>query len=350
MGKAVRHGGAKSFVDRIRSISFAEVAREANRPISVAIVGDAELRMIAREALFSTGEALPTLPNALPEPAFVQEYDAMSEEAQFPRLPNAFDFVLDVSGNREGAPDGTVIYTIADLGGWEKTLDRIVEDQSRISLALARNFPVFRRRVAQRIISQTATTNAQFSLITGVAAAFPILSWIGLPAFGLSDILVLTKNQIMMTLQLAAAYGLSLDYKDRMKEIAPILLNAFGWRAVARELVGAIPGIGFVFRAMVSYAGTATIGKAVQTYYETGEKLSAAQVKRLYKETYEASREKIRALAASLRRNKTAENGGGGNRKRLPAPAVAPANLETDSDVLPVDFEPIEVGERSEAR
>ncbi|HLK57950.1 MAG TPA: hypothetical protein VKU00_15390, partial [Chthonomonadaceae bacterium] len=249
MGKPVRHGGPKSFLDRVRGVKLSEIIREANRPISIAIVGEAEARAEARRALYTPAEGLPQQATLLPEPAFVQEYDAMSEEANFPRQPKAFDFVLDLSGNREGAPEGTLIYSVAELGGWEQTLDRIVNDQPKLAIALARNFPVLRRRVSQHIITQTATTNAQFSLLTGIAAAFPLLSLIGWAAFDLSDILVLTKNQIMMTMQLAAANGLSLDYKSRMKELAPILLNAFGWRAIARELVGAIPGIGFLFRA-----------------------------------------------------------------------------------------------------
>ena len=66
-----------------------------------------------------------------------------------------------------------------------------------------------------------------------------------LPVNALSDIVILTKNQALMTLRLAAAYGLSLEYKSRLKEIGPILGNAFGWRAVAREIVGVLP-FGFV--------------------------------------------------------------------------------------------------------
>ena len=53
-------------------------------------------------------------------------------------------------------------------------------------------------------------------------------------------------------------------------------------------------------------------------------------MKRLYKEAYAASREKVRALASALRSKKGGGSGGGGARKRLPAPAVAPSSIETD--------------------
>src|SRR5262249_20755394 len=154
--------------------------------------------------------------------------------------------------------------------------------------------------------------NAQFALLTGISQAIP-LTGIFLPVNALSDIVVLTKNQAMMTLRLAAAYGLSVDYKSRMKELAPILGNAFGWRAVARELAGVIPGVGFLVRATIAYAGTVTVGKAAQLYYETGETVTNAQVRRIYQEAYEASREKVRAIAESVRGGR----GGGGGRRRL---------------------------------
>jgi uncharacterized protein (DUF697 family) len=332
-------GGAKGFWDIIKSVSVAEIAREANRPLSVAVVGTPERRAEAMQRLFAAEEqarnAEIVKARALPEPPFVQGFDGMSEEAQFPRQAGVFDLVIDVGGGREGAPEGTLIYSVVELGGWEQTLDRILEDRPELALPLARNFPVFRKRVAQRLITQTATANAQFALVTGVAEALPITA-ILLPVNSLSDIVILTKNQVMLTLRLAAAYGLSVDYKSRMKELAPILANAFGWRAIARELVGAVPFIGFLPRAMIAYAGTVTVGKAAQFYYETGETVTTSQVKRLYQEAYEASREKVRALAETLRGGRG--GGGGGGRKRLPAksgngatpPEEAPPALEAE--------------------
>ncbi len=309
--------GPKGFWGVIKSVSVVEIAREANRPVSVAVIGPPERRKEAIEALY--GKDMPGVVSeaqalALPEPSFVQGYDAMTEAAHFPRQPGIYDLVIEVgSGSREGAPEGTPIYSIVELGGWESTLDRILDDKPDLMLALARNFPVFRRRAAQRLIAQTAGVNAQFALITGIAEQVPLLGSIVLPGSALSDIIVLTKNQIMMALRLAAAYGLEVDYKSRMKELIPILGNAFGWRAVARELVGAVPMVGFIPRAMIAYAGTVTVGRAAQLYYETGEQVTASQARRLYREAYIASRERVRVLAANLR------NGRGGGSKRTPA-------------------------------
>lgn len=304
----VRIGGPKDFWNRIKSISVAEIAREANRPISVAIVGDEAGRNDIMSALFKTAG---TSEHALPESPYVRQYRSMSATDGFPQVPDVFDFVIDVGGGRTDAESATIIYSIPDIGGWDSTLKRIFEDRNDLCLSLARNFPAFRKTAAEQVIQQTAMTNAEFSLITGVASAFPLFELV-LPANALSDILVLTKNQIMMSLRLAAIYGLEVNYRTRMKDLMPIFINAFGWRAIARELVGAVPAVGFIFRAMISYAGTVTVGKAAQMFYENGESVTRTQAQRIYNDAYQGSKERIRSLAARVRTSKR------GNSSKLP--------------------------------
>ncbi len=314
------YGGAKGFWERLKSISVAEIAKEADRPLHIALIGAADVRAEAHHALFTDPGSIALNTRMLPAAPALHGYEALTEAANFPAQPGLFDFVIDLgSGSREGLPAGTPVYSIRDLGGWEATLDRIIEDRPDIELALARNFPLFRGRVAQRIINATALTNAQFTLLTGIAAAFPLTA-ILLPVNSLSDIVILTKNQIMMTLRLAAAYGLEVDYKSRMKEVAPILANAFGWRAIARELVGAVPIVGVLAKPAISYAGTVTVGKAAQVYYQTGENLSATQMRRIYKEAYAASRDKLRVLASAVR-SKRKQGKANAELPALPAPA-----------------------------
>jgi uncharacterized protein (DUF697 family) len=323
-----RVGSPKGFLDIVKSVSINDIAKEANRPVSVAIVGDEARRLTAMEALFSgdpTGKELPKT-RALPESPFVQAFDTMTDEAGFPRTPGVFDLVIDVGGGRRDMPVGTPVYSVAELGGWTDTLERILDDKPDLALPLARSFPVFRRSVTQRIIAQTSTANAQFSLLTGVTAQFPLLA-IALPVNSLSDVVILTKNQAMMVLRIAAAHGLSLDYRSRLKELVPLVGNALGWRTVARQFAGLIPVFGILARGMIAYAGTVTIGRAAQLYYETGEHVTAAQVRRIYAEAYEASRERVKAIAASLRSGKGGDGGGGGPRLALP---VAPQPVEQE--------------------
>ena len=86
-----RIGSTKDFWGTLKSISVAQIAREAHRPLSVAIVGAAELRSQARKALYTTPLPLPEKGVALPEPSYLQEYESTSEEAGFPR--DAIDLV-----------------------------------------------------------------------------------------------------------------------------------------------------------------------------------------------------------------------------------------------------------------
>ena len=322
-------GSAQDFWNTIKGISVNDIVREASRPISLALVGTADLRAVARVALFAAPSNSEQTGNSLPEPSFLQEFDSTAGEDGFPQAANLFDLVIDVGGGRKEAPEGSRIYSINELGGWESTLDRILEDRPDIALALARNFPAFRRRVANNVIVLTATANAQFALVTGITSAFPVLGVL-LPVNGLSDTLMLTKNQIMMTLRLAAAYGLDINFKARIKELAPLLINAFGWRAIARELVGAVPVVGFVARAGIAYAGTVTVGKSAMIYYETGENISKAQLRRWYQEALESSKEKIKALADTVRRR-------GSKQKALPAPTNSADIIETELRDLPVE-------------
>ncbi len=305
-----RVGNPKDFWKVLKSISASEIADEANCVLKLAIVGDTAQREEVVRYLYATPTVAANLtsevnPSERAPYFIVQEYDDFSSEKGFPQQPQAFDFILDAGADRLNAPAANLIYTINDFGGIDNTLERIMEDKPEWKMALARNFPVLRKRVGDFLINQTSVVNAEFSLLTGITAAFPITG-ILLPVNALSDIVVLTKNQAMLALRLAAIYDLPVDYIKRSKELAPILGNAFGWRAIAREIVGMIPVGGMVAKAMIAYAGTATIGHAAQVYYETGENLNREQLKRIYQSAYIASRGKVKVLAERLRRNRPA--------------------------------------------
>lgn len=350
-------GGVQGFWKVLKSVSIGEISREANRPLSVAIVGSKDSRTEATEALYrgftareESGEAITEngrlvagqiVRHNMPESPFVQGFDDTSPESTFPQQSGVFDLVIDVGGGRVGAPDGVVIYSMQELGGWDGMLERILDDRPELGLALARNFPVFRQKVAQREIIRTATANAQWAVVTGLTDSLPPTA-ILLPVHGLSDLIVLTKNQTMLVLRLAAAYGLPIDYRSRMKELGPVIANGFGWRAIARELVGIVPIVGFLARATIAYAGTVTVGKAAQLYYETGETVSGVQLKRLYREAYESSRERVRSIAEALRRGR---GGGGGRKASLAAnqtgtgmPPLEAAPLGLEPGIEPIRF------------
>ena len=70
---------------------------------------------------------------------------------------------------------------------------------------------------------------------------------------------------------LAGASDRPVGYREQKAEIASVLVGAFGWRAIARELVGNIPlGGGLLPKAAIAYAGTRVVGMSMERYYRIG--------------------------------------------------------------------------------
>ena len=95
-----------------------------------------------------------------------------------------------------------------------------------------------------------------------------------------TDTAFLTMNQIRMALLMAGAYGNTIGYTEQKAQIAVIAAGAFGWRALARELVGKIPlGGGLIPKAAVAFAGTYVVGLGLEKVNRTGAR-SVAIAKR----------------------------------------------------------------------
>jgi uncharacterized protein (DUF697 family) len=122
-----------------------------------------------------------------------------------------------------------------------------------------------------------------------------------LPTTAIGDIVILAKNQAMMLFRLAAAHNLPLDLTSRSPDLAPLLGNAFGWRALARQLVAVVPGgVGVAARGAIAYAGTVALGEALRRLYALGQKPNRAQVARLYRESLTEARDVAKSIAGRL--------------------------------------------------
>ena len=119
---------------------------------------------------------------------------------------------------------------------------RILKKREDLMLPLARHLYPFRKPAAHKIIRAVAKENAMFCLATALPDIVPSLASIpwAVGEFG-SDTAFLTMNQIRMAFQLAAASDRPIGYREQKSEIASIIAGAFGWRALARELVGKVP-------------------------------------------------------------------------------------------------------------
>jgi hypothetical protein len=171
-------------------------------------------------------------------------------------------------------------------------------------LPLARNLYPFRRQAANRIIRSVAKENALFCLATALPDVVPGLAWIpwAVGEFG-SDAAFLTMNQIRMAFYLAAASDRPVGYREQRNEIASMVAGAFGWRALARELVGKVPfGGGLIPKAGIAYAGTVAVGVSLERLYRVGYGFTREERKAVYEEAYENGRQIARMLLENLRR------------------------------------------------
>ena len=82
-----------------------------------------------------------------------------------------------------------------------------------------------------------------------------------------SDLPIMCANQAMLALDIAAAYGRDVSL-ERAAELAGVLGAGFAWRALARTLVGLVPGIGGLLKAGVGYGGTVATGRALRLRLE----------------------------------------------------------------------------------
>jgi uncharacterized protein (DUF697 family) len=116
-----------------------------------------------------------------------------------------------------------------------------------------------------------------------------------MPLTAAGDMVMLTRNQVLLLLRIAAAYGRDTDLRARARELLPVVGSAFGWRALARELLGLVPGgIGVVVKGAVAYAGTYTVGKGAAIFYSTGRTLPDARLRQLYKASFREALTRIR--------------------------------------------------------
>jgi hypothetical protein len=166
----------------------------------------------------------------------------------------------------------------------------------------------FRNAATQHVIRAVAKENALFSLATALPDVVPSLVSIpwAIAEFG-SDAAFLTVNQIRMAFLLAAASDRPVGYREQASEIASIIAGAFGWRAIARELIGKIPfGGGLIPKAGVAWAGTFVVGLSIERLYRLGYGFTRAERRAVYEDAYEHGRQIARMLLSGLQERRVA--------------------------------------------
>jgi hypothetical protein len=265
-------------------LSAEEVLKRAEKPIHFGLVADNSGAYAEMEAFLASDN--------LPGEERAQRLLHV-HRAHEPEPPSQVDLVMYEPGL--ACPQGA--FTM-HRGDPERTVEEILDEKPDFALPLARQYPAFRAAVVERIIHEVSRENALFAVATALPNVVPNL--IELPwLFGefASDTAFLTANQLRMAFQIAAACGKNVGVMEQKFEVLGIAGSAFGWRALARELVSHIPlGGGLIPKGAIAYAGTYVAGKGLEMLHLSNVRHSDEERKSLYERGLARGREVARAL------------------------------------------------------
>lgn len=218
--------------------------------------------------------------------------------APIPVLGQGFD--IAVYDEDMPAPHGALIFRAAHP---RMTVHRALSEYPQLGIGLARSFLPFRAPFVERAIAKTCRENTLFSIVTALPDVIPNV--IELPwavAEFASDTAFLTMNQVRMAFLIAAASDREVGYIQQKSEIATVIGSAFGWRALARQLVGKIPfGGGLLAKAAVAYAGTKVLGLSLDRFYSIGFTYTREERDQIYMEAFRQGKKVAMKMVSRFR-------------------------------------------------
>ncbi len=271
------------------NLNAAAVRHTAEQHLTIGLVAITEEAYIAMERFL--------------RPPLEGSISARIFRANDPARPEGLHFVLYDSA--VACPDNAFVFYPGDEA---RTVREVLDARPELDLPLARNFNVFREPVMDDIIQRVSKENALFSVASALPNVIPTffeLPW-SIGEFA-TDTAFLTMNQVRMALLMAGACGDPVGYAEQMAQIGLIIGGAFGWRAIARELVGKIPlGGGLIPKGAIAYAGTYAVGATLKRYHLQGIRLSLGERRQTYQAALERGRKLVGNLISGLRGHKAA--------------------------------------------
>jgi uncharacterized protein (DUF697 family) len=177
----------------------------------------------------------------------------------------------------------------------------LVESAQGVEIAVGRHLPALRETVAAKLTRDAANNALKVALASAVVDHIPLVG-IVLGAFASAgDMVAITGIQVMLMLHIDATYGRDPDVQ-RTWQLLPIIGGGFGWRTLARELVGFVPLAGIAIKGAIAYAGTIVVGEGVTFLHEHGHHMTKSQAATLYERAKSDALRFARELLAKLRR------------------------------------------------
>ncbi len=274
--------------DAIRNLDPEEIRKHTQRPLRLILYADSEPQYRDMEDYLLPRDL------SVAKRAQVRRLIYRGSEGAVPSAEGDLEIYFDPS--RELGAEESDVFGF-DPAKPDATVHQILHRRPDLAVPLALHLLPFREEVSRRMVKKVAKENALFSLATALPDIVPFIS---LPwAIGefASDTAFLTANQIRMAFLLAAANDRDVGYHEQRGEIASIILGAFGWRALARELVGKIPwGGGLVPKAAIAYAGTRVVGLSLERYYRLGKAYTRSERREAYQDALERGKHIVGGL------------------------------------------------------
>lgn len=291
MGRLSRH--IREILQISKELSTDEVRELADKPFRIALVGSAIRTHDVSEQLL---EGLSPAERGRSRQCLVCS----------PQLPDEpADIVIDCGGGTKTIIGEHYTWLLPEQGA--QVAKQIVTDLPGLAIALARRLPLFREPAVEHLVKEASRVNGQIAMLSAIPGVVPVVS-VFLPPAAVADIVLLTKNQILLLLKIAAVLGLSYHTRDRLKEIVPVVASAMGWRSLAREFVGIVPGgVGVLVKGAIAYAGTYVVGRSAYWYWTTGEQLSRKQKEKLYRQMLEEATRMLTPPATTTPRDATSD-------------------------------------------
>jgi hypothetical protein len=281
----------KDLRSALANLNPSQVRESAERPIRVALAADSPEVLVAMEDFL--------VPASVSHEKRMEAMETLYREGD-PGAPEHFDLVLHEENLDLAETNAFPFYARNP----QQTVEEILAERSDLGLALARNFVPFRRPVVDRIVNSIARENALFAVATALPNFVPSIFELPWAAGEFaSDTVVLTMNQIRMAFLIAAASDNEVGYREQKAQIASIITGAFGWRTLARELVGKIPfGGGVIPKGAIAWAGTYVVGLSLERYHRLGYGLSRAERKEAYQAALERGKSVVEALLEGFKK------------------------------------------------
>ncbi|MBA3378512.1 MAG: hypothetical protein H0T93_06495 [Chloroflexia bacterium] len=270
-------GSVRNFMNLVKEVNFDEIRDRAEQAPRILMVARDEAKAeSATDALFGegTGGHVDLRVGDQADKIDTSRYDTVI--VCDPDRSGIYDVV------RKQAMNGRTgnIFQLGSTGPEAVTNLRvaIVMADPELAPAFGRWFVPFRGSAVHAIIDGTAKANAKFAFVSNVPSIVPLFG--GLISAS-ADLIVLTKNQVMMSYKLAAANGRDLsDQTGILRELAPVVGAGFVWRTVAREATSFLPFMaGTIPKVGIAFAGTYSVGLAVDYYYRFGKKPTKDQMR-----------------------------------------------------------------------